>query len=213
MASKDDKEREDDDGSEEDAEASVRLDSEPPEDDDSMPEEPGDESEDDADDADARESSDDGSDDPDAESDVEDDGTPANLGSTRYVQAAFFAAGILVAFLSGKILASGWNSLAEWPAAVRTVPALLRYAEDERPNLTMVAGAVVGVLAVVQSYRKPAIRQWADDVALELSKVTWPERETVTNGTIVVCIASCIATIYIALLDRFWGFVTTLVYG
>jgi preprotein translocase subunit SecE len=50
-------------------------------------------------------------------------------------------------------------------------------------------------------------------VAGELSKVTWPNRETVTNGTIVVVIASMIATAYVALLDKFWGFVTNLVYG
>ena len=33
------------------------------------------------------------------------------------------------------------------------------------------------------------------------------------NGTIVVVVASLVSTIYLALLDRFWGFVTNLVYG
>jgi preprotein translocase subunit SecE len=68
-------------------------------------------------------------------------------------------------------------------------------------------------LAVIQSYRKPSVRGWADDVASELSRVTWPSRETVLNGTIVVVLASTIATVYITILDRFWSFVTTLVYG
>ena len=142
-----------------------------------------------------------------------DDGTPANLGATKYVHAAFFAFGILVAYLSGKILGSIWNTLAEWPAAVRQVPQLLSYSEDERPTFTMAAGALIGVITVIQSYRKESIRTWASEVALELSKVTWPNKETVTNGTIVVCVASVVATIYIALLDKFWGFVTQLVYG
>jgi preprotein translocase subunit SecE len=66
---------------------------------------------------------------------------------------------------------------------------------------------------LIQSYRKPAIRGWADEVAAELGKVTWPNRETVVNGTLVVVIASAIATVYVAVLDRFWGFLTTLVYG
>jgi preprotein translocase subunit SecE len=33
------------------------------------------------------------------------------------------------------------------------------------------------------------------------------------NGTVVVVIASSIATVYVTVLDRFWSFVTTLVYG
>ena len=139
--------------------------------------------------------------------------TPAQLGATKYVHAAFFAAGILVAYLSGKILTLLWNSLAEWPAAVRAVPQLLRYGEGERETLGLVAGALIGVITVVQTYRKEHIRRWADDVAGELAKVTWPNRETVTNGTIVVVIATMIATAYVALLDKFWGFVTNLVYG
>jgi len=57
------------------------------------------------------------------------------------------------------------------------------------------------------------VRDWADEVAIELSRVTWPTREQVTNGTIVVIVASAVAAVYVALLDRFWGFVTTLVYG
>lgn len=140
-------------------------------------------------------------------------GAPAQLGLTRYVHAAFFAAGVLVAYLSGQILASIWNVLAEWPAAVRAVPQLLRYAEDERPTFTLAAGALIGILAVVYAVRKEEVRTWADEVASELYKVHWPEREIVTNGTIVVLVAGLFATVYIGLLDRVWGFITNLVYG
>ena len=135
------------------------------------------------------------------------------LGSDKYVFAAFFAAGMGVAFLTGKILASVWNTLAEWPAAVRQVPQLLRYAEDERPTFTMSAGVVIAVFLVVVYARKEGVRSWADGVASELSKVHWPKREAVTNGTVVVLAAGLFATVYIGLLDRLWGFVTMLVYG
>ena len=141
------------------------------------------------------------------------DAEAAHLGAVRYVHAAFFIAGILVAFLSGKILALVWHALAGWPEAVARIPALLRYAEDERDSFTMMVGAVIGVIAVIQTYRKEAIRNWANEVAAELAKVTWPTREAVTNGTIVVVIASMIATVYVTILDRFWGFLTNLVYG
>ena len=134
-------------------------------------------------------------------------------GASKYVHAAFFVIGIVTAFVSGRVLSGVWNALAAWPPAVRAVPQLLLYGEDERPSFTIVVGVLIGVFVVRRMFRSPGIRQWADDVAVELSKVVWPSRETVTNGTIVVVVASALATVYVGLLDRLWGFVTTLVYG
>ena len=74
-------------------------------------------------------------------------------------------------------------------------------------------GAVIGVLVVLYYYRKESVRSWAGEVASELGRVTWPNKETVTNGTMVVLVASLVATVYVALLDRFWGYLTNLVYG
>jgi preprotein translocase subunit SecE len=136
-----------------------------------------------------------------------------SLGTDKYVFAAFFGAGITLAFLLGKMLAAAWSHLAELPWAVRAAPWLLRYAEDERPTYTTVVGAIASVLAVIYCLRNEGIRHWADAVAVELSKVTWPKKETVTNGTIVVIVAGIFATVYVGLLDRLWGFVTMLVYG
>lgn len=138
--------------------------------------------------------------------------TPAELGATRYVHAAFFIGAILIAYLSGKILGLAWNLLADWHAAVQAMPFLLRFGEGPRTTITGLIGVVVGLVAVIQTYRRPGIRRWANDVAVELSRVTWPNKETVTNGTIIVIVASLIATAYIALLDQFWGFVTRLIY-
>jgi preprotein translocase SecE subunit len=135
------------------------------------------------------------------------------LGATKYVQTAFFAAGIAIAYVSGKALNALWNSLAEWPTAVRYVPQLLRFAEDERPTFTLLAGAVIGIVVTIIYYRREGIRGWAYEVASELSKVTWPKRDAVTNGTIVVLAAGAFATVYVGLLDRLWSFVTMLVYG
>jgi preprotein translocase SecE subunit len=149
---------------------------------------------------------------PDAGDDA-DAPTATQLGATKYVQTAFFAGGIAVAYITSKVLNSLWNSLAEWPPAVRYVPQLLRYAEDERPTFTLLAGAVIGVIVTIAYYRKDSIRGWAFDVASELSKVTWPKRDAVTNGTIVVLAAGAFATVYVGLLDRLWSFVTMLVYG
>jgi preprotein translocase subunit SecE len=135
-----------------------------------------------------------------------------HIGVRRYVHAAFFAAGILTAYLSGKVLLSAWNTLADWPAAVRSMPMLIEYGDEDRASYTLVIGAVVGVLLVLRYYRRPAVRSWATDVASELAKVTWPDKETVTNGTIVVLVAGAVATLYIALVDRLWGYLTNLIY-
>jgi preprotein translocase subunit SecE len=144
--------------------------------------------------------------------DDEDDGAHT-LGAERYVHAAFFVAGILAAYIASKTLVLAWNSLANWPAAVRAVPALVALGEEQRDSYAMVAGAGVGAVTVIQSYRKENVRIWANEVAAELSKVTWPTREAVLNGTLVVVVASAIATVYVTILDRIWSFLTTLVYG
>jgi len=149
----------------------------------------------------------------DGSSDDEDDATASTLGSERYVHAAFFVAGILAAYVASKTLVLAWNSLANWPAAVRAVPALVALSEEQRDSYTMVAGAGVGTVTVVQAYRKENVRVWANEVAAELSKVSWPNREAVLNGTLVVVVASAIATVYVTILDRLWSFLTTLVYG
>ncbi|HET9955954.1 MAG TPA: preprotein translocase subunit SecE [Polyangiaceae bacterium] len=149
----------------------------------------------------------------DSSSPDEDAPATVQLGAKRYVHAAFFAAGILVAFLSSKILHAVWSELADWPAAVRAIPQLVSYPEEERDGFTLGIGALIGAISVIQVYRKAAIRGWADDVAGELAKVSWPNRDTVVNGTLVVVIASAFATVYVAILDKFWSFLTTLVYG
>jgi preprotein translocase subunit SecE len=135
------------------------------------------------------------------------------LGAARYVHAAFFLLAILGAYVFSKVLVLAWGALAEWPAAVRAVPQIVAYAEDQREGITLVVGAAAGTIGVVQAYRKETVRGWADSVAGELSRVTWPTRETVLNGTVVVVLASAIATVYVTILDRFWSFLTTLVYG
>jgi preprotein translocase subunit SecE len=113
----------------------------------------------------------------------------------------------------GQLALAAWNFLADYPDAVRQVPALIEYTEDERASLTLIIGAVVGLLLVLRYYRRPSVKNWATEVAGELARVTWPTRETVTNGTIVVLVAGAIAALYVAVLDRLWGYLTNLIYG
>jgi preprotein translocase subunit SecE len=72
--------------------------------------------------------------------------------------------------------------------------------------------AVVGILFAIYYWRKQEARQYANEVAEELSKVTWPSRKEVTNSTTVVVLTTVFATVFFALMDRFWGFITDKIY-
>jgi len=43
--------------------------------------------------------------------------------------------------------------------------------------------------------------------------VTWPSKDEVVNSTAVVIVATVFSTVFFALMDRFWSFLTNLVYG
>lgn len=135
------------------------------------------------------------------------------LGSARYVHASFIAAATLVGYVASQLFTLIWNRLAEVPWALRALPQLVRYDEDVRGDVGLVVGAIIGILTVVRIYRRPKIRDWADEVAAELSKVTWPDREAITNNTVIVIVASLVATLYVTILDRFWAFSTGLIYA
>jgi preprotein translocase subunit SecE len=135
------------------------------------------------------------------------------LGIQRYVLAAFFTAGILGAYVLGKFIHGVWSWAANKDWFHNTLPSLAAVADEQRTNYGTAVGALIALFLVVRTYRKPEVRAWADEVANELNKVKWPTRKEVSNSTVVVIAASAVATIYLALLDRLWSFVTDLFYG
>ena len=62
-------------------------------------------------------------------------------------------------------------------------------------------------------WRKKEAREYATEVADELSKVTWPTKKEVQNSTLVVVLTTLFATVFFALMDQFWRFITDKVYG
>jgi preprotein translocase subunit SecE len=138
---------------------------------------------------------------------------PTQLGATRHVLAGFFAAGIGVAYVVSKVLVGSWNRIADNHWVAQHAAFVSRIAEDDRSTFTALIGGAVGIFTTVYAYRRPDIRNWTNEVATELAKVSWPSKKEVTNSTMVVIAASTFATVFLALLDRFWGFVTNLVYG
>lgn len=132
----------------------------------------------------------------------EEGGTPLQLGYQRYVYAAYMAGALLSAFLVARIGHAAWYRLGQWKPEL---------GEPQDELLFPVAG-VIGVAIALYYWRKPEARQYANEVAEELSKVTWPSRKEVTNSTTVVVLTTLFATVFFALMDRFWGFITDKIY-
>jgi preprotein translocase subunit SecE len=141
----------------------------------------------------------------DADEELDDEGfaAPAQLGAQRFVYAAYFAGAIAVAFMLSKAISFGWARLSLWKPQVG----------DPHDEIVMPLAAVVGALVAFYYYKDEKVRTLAEEVASELGKVSWPSRDEVVNGTFVVIVTTFVATAFFALMDRFWGFVTNLVYG
>jgi preprotein translocase subunit SecE len=129
--------------------------------------------------------------------------SPAQLGTQRFVYAAYFAGAIGIAFIVSKALAFGWFRLQTYRPAIG----------EPRDEIVMPLSALVGALTAVYYWVRTRARELAEEVATEMSKVTWPSRTEVTNGTVVVIVTTIVSTVFFALMDRFWGFVSNLVYG
>jgi len=128
---------------------------------------------------------------------------PTQLGTKRFVYAAYFAGAIGVAFLVSKIISVSWQRLALYKPTVG----------EPHDEIVMPLAAALGGLTALYYWKRTSARRLAEEVAEELAQVTWPNKEEVTNSTAVVIVTTALATIFFALMDRFWGFVTNLVYG
>jgi preprotein translocase subunit SecE len=129
--------------------------------------------------------------------------SPTQLGAKRFVYAAYFAGGIAIAFIADKALGLAWYRLQTWKPAIG----------EARDEIILPISALIGAGAALYYWYRTRARQLAEEVAAEMSKVTWPSRTEVQNGTFVVVVTTIVSTVFFALMDRFWGFVTNLVYG
>ncbi len=135
--------------------------------------------------------------------DGEDGVAPAQMGEKRYVYGAYFAGAVMIAFIVSKILHTAWVKLGLWKPQFG----------EPRDDVLFLLSAAIGGAAAFYYWRRTRARQLAEEVAQELSKVTWPTKQEVTSSTAVVIITTAVATVFFALMDRFWGFVTNFVYG
>ncbi|MGZ3422379.1 MAG: preprotein translocase subunit SecE [Polyangiales bacterium] len=117
-----------------------------------------------------------------SEGDEEDDESvlPTVMGYRRYIYAAFFSFAIALAYFLSKAGLAGWHRLSQWTPKVG----------EPREDLMTPIAAVVSAITIFMVYRRPDVRQLADEVALELSKVEWPTREKVRRSTTIVVSAT-----------------------
>jgi preprotein translocase subunit SecE len=76
-----------------------------------------------------------------------------------------------------------------------------------------VGAALLTIVTGVVMYRHDRIYTLANEVAVELKKVTWPTAKEVRAATIVVLVMSLIAAIILGVFDLVWSNLTELVYG
>ena len=61
------------------------------------------------------------------------------------------------------------------------------------------------------AWRRPDIQTWASEIAVELSKVTWPGWEETKQHTLVVIVFSLVLSGILAVFDFFWKWLTDLI--
>jgi preprotein translocase subunit SecE len=117
------------------------------------------------------------------------------LGIERWVQTAFIAGTVFLFLLLGQVVRSVWNL----------------FAEPDPRFIAPIAGIIAATVSI-GLYKAPKVHQFSHDVATELSKVTWPNREDTWRQTVVVIVVSVIAAIILGIFDAIWLGITNLVY-
>ena len=75
--------------------------------------------------------------------------------------------------------------------------------------MAAVAAVVIGIAA----YKNDTAYHYANEVATELKKVTWPTAKEVRGATIVVIVMTIISALVLFLFDLAWSSLTDMIYG
>lgn len=125
------------------------------------------------------------------------------LGVERWVQFAYAACAITLAWFLIKSSTAVWTILADNVDAVT---------EPDSTIIAVGAGLVAFISAVI-AYRSTKLHTFVLEVCVELSKVSWPSRKETWSQTVVVLIVSVIAAIILGVYDAVWSHITDLIYN
>lgn len=117
---------------------------------------------------------------------------------TRYLNVAYLAFGLMMTWLFARTSAMvfGWAG----PRADRLIAGDI--------SLSAVIGVAIGLGVTAWCWRNPKVYKWSTEVAVELSKVTWPEKAETQRSTYVVIVFAIVIALILAGFDFFWKFVT-----
>lgn len=79
--------------------------------------------------------------------------------------------------------------------------------------IVTIVAAVVAIVGGIYYYRKEETYSLVNEVANELKKVTWPDKQEVKMATIVVLVMTLLSALILGFFDLVWGALTKVIYG
>ena len=117
--------------------------------------------------------------------------------------------GLLAGFFLEHVLLSAFGAFSltqPLTTTLFTVP--LGPGEPKDVAWATIIGLGISAAGFAYAYTHAASRTFAEEIASELRKVTWPSLEETRAATIAVIVASLIAAALLGLFDVFWQFLT-----
>ena len=118
-------------------------------------------------------------------------GSSLQMGIQKYLYTGYFVAGCVVAFLVSHIAEAAWAG---------------------HENAANGIGVVAGAIGVVFAWKNLRLRTLAMETIEELAAVTWPTKDETTTATVVVLTTTAVASVMIFAMDRFWSWITNVIY-
>lgn len=119
---------------------------------------------------------------------------------SRYINLSYAIAGLLLWVVLSKLFALLFVTF--------EVTDTFLLGQDVR--LSGVIALAIAVGGTFYAWRHPKMQTWSSEVAVEISKVTWPGWEETKQHTLVVIIFSLVISAIIASFDFFWKWLTDL---
>lgn len=121
---------------------------------------------------------------------------------SRYINLGFALAGLVFWVVLGKTAAAVMRSIPVNDSAILGI---------EQFTMSQAIGLLLSVGLMVYLYTREDVKVWSGEVAVELSKVTWPSWDETRRNTLIVIIFSVVLATVLASLDFFWKWLTDLI--
>jgi preprotein translocase SecE subunit len=119
----------------------------------------------------------------------------------RYVSIAYVVLGLIAAWVLAKTAFVAFDALK--PSA--NIILFLGF------RLSAFLGIGIAGAVTLWLWNHQTAKTFSEEVAIELQKVTWPDREERQRSTIVVIVFSVVLALFLALFDVVWKFATDII--